>query len=257
MLSRSIKAPELENELKLVNDWVGGKPISEIRSTYWTNKQEDEFGLYVAERLTYKMPWGLNGFLRILAFKLHKEFDELPLAWQFLPSMMKFGVNSVFACWIGSFGVSSRQLAFELAQHYPNPNDNSFTNFLKWLINLPYEFLYKELPVGSVVEKKRLINKMNKMVVGNTQLQSILQRQTVFETSVQGIPYENRASIASLVRLGDQLELQAELDNPLDPSAVSVLFEGKQIGYVRRDTAKILSTEMQSGKEFGSILKSV
>jgi len=256
-LARGIKAREPEDELKLVKDWVGGKSISEIRSTYWTTEQEDEFGEYIADRLIYKMPWGFNGFLRILAYKLHKSYDELPLAWQYLPSMMKFGVNSVFACWIGSFGVSSRQLAFELAQRYPNSNDNSFVSFIKWLINLPFEFLFQELPVGSVAEKKRLVQKINKIVADDTQLQFILQRQTVFESSVQGIPYENRASIAFMVQEGDQLELQAELDNPYDPSAISVLFEGKQIGYVRRDTAKIISREMQSGREFQAIAKTI
>ncbi len=256
-LARGIKAREPEDELRLVKDWVGGKPISEIRPTYWTSDQEDEFGEYIADRLIYKMPWGFNGFLRILAHKLHKNYDELPLAWQYLPSMMKFGVNSVFSCWIGSFGVSSRQLAFELALRYPNSDDNSFVTFIKWLINLPFEFLFQELPVGSVAEKKRFVQKINKVVADDTLLQSILQRQTVFESSVQGIPYENRADIAFLVREGDKLELQAEPDNQYDPSAIRVLFDGKQIGYVRRDTAKIISREMQAGREFRATAKAI
>lgn len=256
-LARGIKAREPEDELKLVKDWVGGRSISEIRSTYWTTEQEDEFGEYIADRLIYKMPWGFNGFLRILAFKLHKNYDELPLTWQYLPSMMKFGVNSVYACWIGSFGVSSRQLAFELAQRYSNSNDNSFVSFIKWLINLPFEFLFQELPVGSVAEKKRLVQKINKIVADDTQLQFILQRQTVFESSVQGIKYGNRAEIAFRVDEGDQLQLETELDNPYDPSAIRVLFEGEQIGYVRRDTAKIISREMQLGREFKAIVKTI
>ena len=256
-LARNIKPLDPDNELQLVHDWVEGKPVSEIRSKYWTIEQEDEFGLYIADRLIYKMPWGFNGFLRILAFKLQKEYDDLPLSWQYLPSMMKFGVNSIFASLIGSFGVSSRQLAFALAQHYPYSHDISFYTFIKWLMNLPFEFLFKELSVGSVVEKKRFVQKINKLVADSTLLQAILQRQTVFETSVQGIPYENRASKASLVREGDKLELQAELDNPYDPSAISVLFEGKQIGYVKRDTAKILSKELQAGREFRAVASAV
>jgi hypothetical protein len=42
-----------------------------------------------------------------------------------------------------------------------------------------------------------------------------------------------------------------------DPSAILVLFEGKQIGYVRRDTAKIISREMQSGREFRAVAKTI
>ncbi len=256
-LARGIKAREPENELKLVKDWVWGKSISEIRSTYWTTEQEDEFGEYIADRLIYKMPWGFNGFLRILAFKLHKSYDELPLAWQYLPSMMKFGVNSVFACWVGSFGVSSRQLALGLAQRYPNTNGNSFTNFIKWLIDLPFEFLFQELPVGSVAEKKRFVQKINRIVADDTQLQFILQRQTEFESSVQGIPYGDRTETAFRVREGDQLLLHAEPDNPYDPSAIRVVFDGRQIGYVQRDVAKIISREMQSGRAFRSYAKEI
>lgn len=256
-LARGIKARELEDELRLVKDWIGCKPIREIRSIYWIADQEDKFGEYIADRLIYKMPWGFNGFLRILAHKLHKNYDEMPLTWQYLPSMMKYGVNSVFACWISSFGVSSRELAFELAQCYPNSNDNSFVTFLKWLINLPFEFLFQELPIGSVAEKKRLVQKINKVIADDTHLQFILQRQTVFESSVQGIPYGDRVSIAFVVREGDKLVLQPEPENQYDPSAICVLFEGKQIGYVRRDTAKFISREMQVGREFRAIVKTV
>ncbi len=108
-----------------------------------------------------------------------------------------------------------------------------------------------------MAEKKRLVQKINKIVADDTLLQSILQRQTVFESSVQGIQYENRAGIAFMVREGDKLELQAEPDNQYDPSAIRVLFEGKQIGYVRRDTAKFISREMQAGREFRAVAKTI
>ena len=103
-LAKGINAREPADELKLIMDWVAGRSIAEIRSTYWTGDEEDEFGRYIADRILYKLPWGFNGFLRILAFKLQTTYDELPLAWQYLPSMMKFGVNSIFACWISSLG---------------------------------------------------------------------------------------------------------------------------------------------------------
>lgn len=256
-LARGINAREPDDELKLVKDWVAGKSISEIRATYWASDQEDEFGEYIADRLIYKMPWGFNGFLRILAFKLQTKYEDLPLAWQYLPSMMKFGVNSVYACWIGSFGVSSRQFAFELARQYPNSNGNSFMSFIKWLINLPFEFLFQELSVGSVAEKKRFVQKINKIVADDTHLQFILQRQTILESSVQGIPYGDRVDTAFKVREQDQLILVAEPDNFYDPSAIRVLYNGRKIGYVQRDKAKFISKEMQLGREFQAHAKEI
>ncbi len=256
-LARGIKAREPEDELRLVKDWVGGKSISEIRSTYWIAEQEDEFGEYIADRVIYKLPWGFNGFLRILAFKLQKKYDELPLAWQYLPSMMKFGVNSVFACWISGFGVSSRQLALVLARHYQLTNDSTFISFIKWIINLDAEFIFQEVPQGSVAEKKRFVQKISRIVADDAQLQFILQRQTVIEATVQGVPYSNRVETALNVREGDHLMLEEEPGNEYDPSAIRVLFEGNQIGYVQRDAAKIISREMQFGREFRATAKDI
>ena len=36
-----------------------------------------------------------------------------------------------------------------------------------------------------------------------------------------------------------------------------MLFDEKQIGYVRRDTAKTISREMQAGREFRAIAKTI
>ena len=160
-LARGIKAREPEDELRLVKDWVGGKSISEIRSTYWIAQQQNQFGEYIADRVIYKLPWGFNGFLRIFTFKLEKKYDELPLAWQYLPSMMKFGVNSVFACWISGLGFSSVQLALVLARHYQLTN-RTFISFIKWIINLDAEFIFQEVPQGSIAEKEEVMQKIHR-----------------------------------------------------------------------------------------------
>ncbi len=237
--TKGTRVPKPEDELKFVKDWVKGKPISEIRSLSWTSEQEDDFGDYIADRVIYKLPWGFNGFLRIVAFKLQKKYDELPL------------------CWICSFGVSSRQLALEVARHYPMENGSSFRSFVKWVVNLPTEFLFQELTVGSIAEKKRLMEKISRIVADDSQLQFILQRQTVLESRVQGIRYDNRADAAIDVPKGDQLLLQADPDNPHDPWAIRVLFNGQHIGYVQRDKAKIISREMQLGRAFQAHAKKI
>ncbi|GHO65547.1 hypothetical protein KSC_044390 [Ktedonobacter sp. SOSP1-52] len=258
MLAKSVNANKPENELELVKDWVQGKHISEIRSKYWSaTDKEDALGEYVADRVIYKLPWGFNGFLRILSFKLQKNYDELPLAWQHLPSMMKFGVNSVFACWVSSFGISSRQLALEVARHYQPTNDAPFMSFIKWLVNLPTEFIFQDLPQGSIAEKKRFIQKISRIVADDAQLQFILQRQTILECFIQGIPYGNRAEVAFRVEVGDELVLQAEPENQFDSSAIRILYEEKHIGYVSRDKAKIISREMRFGKTFRAYAKKI
>lgn len=128
--------------------------------------------------------------------------------------------------------------------------------FVKWVSNLHTEFIFRELTHGSTAEKKRLIQKISRIVADDTQLQFILQRQTIIEAPVQGIPYY-QVSAALQVRVGDQLMLQAEPENEYDRLAVRVVYRGEKIGYVQRDAAKIVSREMHFGRMFRAFAKEV
>jgi hypothetical protein len=238
-----------EDEFDLIRDWVSGKPVSEIRALHWSQGQADSFGGYVADRLIYKLPWGFNGFLCILASKLQLEITDLPLSWQCISSMMKFGVNSPIACWICSFVLSSRKLANNLAAHYPSGSEISIFAFIKWIVNLPNEFIFQDLE-GSKAEKQRLLNRINQTVADDNQIQFILRRSIPLESEVKGISYDNRVVAALGVSLGDQLILEREQDNPNDFNAVRVMFQRACIGYVQRDIARIISREMLIGREF-------
>jgi hypothetical protein len=56
---------------------------------------------------------------------------------------------------------------------------------------------------------------------------------------------------------GDILTFEVEPDNPYDPSAIRLYFNGKQIGSVQRDKAKILSKEIQAGRTFRAAAEEV
>jgi hypothetical protein len=101
---------------------------------------------------------------------------------------------------------------------------------------------------GLVFEKRRLLSVINE-IIPDTELLSFIRSGGVELLSpVQGIPYDGRDVVASLVTEGASLILELEPDNPYDPYAVRVLFDNKQIGYVQRDKAKILSREMNLGR---------
>lgn len=236
------------DEFEIINNWTAGKSISEIRLSSWDAGQIESFSEYIADRVIYKLPWGFNGFLRILAFKLKVEYEDLPMVWQHLPSMAKFGVNDVVACWAGSLGVSSRKMALQVAARYQPENDLSFSNFIKWAVNLPTDLILQELE-GFEFEKRQLLNNLNRIVYDREHLDFIRNQDKTIISAVRGIPYEDRKEAASLVQVGDQLQLELNLDNLYDPYAVQVFFKDKQIGFVQRDKAKIISREMQLGRE--------
>jgi superfamily II DNA/RNA helicase len=258
-LPKNIEYDGTQNELILIQNWINGIPIGELRRSYWNAEKAESFSRYLADRVTYKLPWGINGFLSILAFKRQITYRDLPLSWQHLPAMMKFGVNNIFACWASSLGVNSRSLALQIAERYFHEygdQEPNYGNFTKWFVNLPNDYIFNELNI-SLIERNKLINFRNKVVINDESLQFIRNLGQELESPVRGIPYENRFIAASQVSIGDSLTLEAEFDNPYDRNAVSVLFRGNPIGYVQRDKAKIVSRELQLGRRVEAYATSV
>ena len=253
--SRTVQYDSSEDEFLIVNQWINGTSVHQIKETLWNADGDESFSRYLADQLIYKLPWGINGFLRILAFRLHR---DLPLSWQHLPAMMKFGLNNVFACWVSSLGVTSREISLQVAQQFVSENglNLDYTTFLKWFINLPNEYISNDLN-SPQFQKENLIKIRNKIVIGNESLQFIRNELQVLESPIRGIPYENRAIIASQVSLGDSLNLELELDNTYDPNAVRVLFRNEQVGYVQRDKAKIVSRELQLGRDYQAVASQI
>ncbi|MEM9807998.1 MAG: helicase-related protein, partial [Cyanobacteria bacterium P01_D01_bin.56] len=240
------------NEFSLIRNWVNGVPIRELRNNLWNPNEEENFSRYLADRVTYKLPWGINGFLSILAFKLEREYTDLPIVWQHLPSMIKFGVDNIFSCWASSLGITSRNSALQIGQAYLSENSFQpldYGDFVRWFVNLSNDYIFNEINVSSF-EHSSMFKIRNGIVFGNESLQCLREEIQELESPVRGIQYvDSRLTIASRVREGDVLVLNLELDNPYDPNAVLVSFEGEQIGYVQRDKAVIISRELQLGKQ--------
>jgi helicase len=245
-----------EDEFSLIQAWIEGRSISEIRASIWDHGKSEDLSEYIADRIMYKLPWGFNGFLRILAFKLQMDYEALPIAWQHLPSMIKFGVDDAVACWACSLGVSSRELALQLAVRYQPEKEASFLDFIKWMVNLPTEFIVYELE-GYDFEKQRLLDRISRILPDREHLEFLRNAAQELRSPVQGIRYEDRWSSASGVREGDQLVLEIEPDNPYDRFAVRVIFEGSHIGYVQRAKARIVSREIQLGRDVQSYARVV
>jgi len=65
-------------------------------------------------------------------------------------------------------------------------------------------------------------------------------RLLVQESPLAGYRYAEAADVWPLLRVGDELELSREPDNPHDPNAVRVHWHGWKLGYVpRRDNAAL------------------
>ena len=77
-LDRRVNYAGPENEIVLIEGWVNGIPIGQLRSTVWRPGDSESFSEYIADRIVYKLPWGTHGFLRILAYKLQIRYEQMP-----------------------------------------------------------------------------------------------------------------------------------------------------------------------------------
>jgi hypothetical protein len=65
-------------------------------------------------------------------------------------------------------------------------------------------------------------------------------RMLVQSSPIAGYRYHAAAEVWSELKVGDVLELSREPENPHDPSAVSVSWRGRKLGYVpRRENAAL------------------
>lgn len=256
-LPRNLLYAGPDDEFVLLSEWLNGRPIAELRTFRWNPDNGEGFSRYISDRVTYKLPWGINGFLRLLAHHLQVNFEDLPISWQHLPAMFKFGVNNVLACWICNLGVTTRNLAVQLATLYSNENTNvDFSEIARWFVNLSNEFILNELN-GSDFDIQRVLRVRNQVTIGRELLHSVRNPLQRIESSIAGIPYENRLVFATQVNEGDELLLEPEPNNIYDPYAVRVLFQANEIGYVRRDVARIISRELLLGRELSARVISV
>lgn len=64
---------------------------------------------------------------------------------------------------------------------------------------------------------------------------------------IRGFQHWDGALVISDMKVGDSLDLIAEMDNPYDPQAVAVYFKGVKLGYVPANENELFSTMFHFG----------
>ena len=73
-------------------------------------------------------------------------------------------------------------------------------------------------------------------------------RMLVQRSPLAGLRYGEAAGVWDRLRLGDELELSREPDNPFDANAIRVDWRGRKLGYVPRRDNAALSWAMDRGE---------
>lgn len=222
---------------KIIENWINGVPIQELVSIWKesTKKEVTDFHIFISKALYYLYPWGFSSFLQILAYKLGVEFKELPEDIKNLSSYIKYGLNNPTSCLARSIGIKSRQVSLFI---YEESNFLEGKDFIKWLSNLTKDEI--ELYKLSEFDKENLISVSLKLTPNS-------YRTTInkFEFIIKGTYYNPEWSETSQeIEIGEELSYTREEQNEFDPYAIMILKDGSQLGYVPREYAKLISSEI-------------
>jgi superfamily II DNA/RNA helicase len=270
-ISQSRQELSFDNEYALIESWISGHRITDIRDRVDLSSVDTDINVYISKFLKYSFPWFANGFVSIAAYKLSTNpgdlevaemRKEIPRPWQYLSSFIKYGVETLPACWACSLGVESRQTAQKVSELYDNERDGvlteserNFADFSSWFSNLSNRAV-RNLENDSY-GLRQLYDARNSITGASEHRQFIQNDGTELTGSVVGMNQFDSVDLVLELAPGDQLQLELSPEEVVDPEAILVSAHGQRIGYLDRKNARILSTEMDVGRKVNASVEHV
>jgi superfamily II DNA/RNA helicase len=224
------------NYFSIMQLWIKGNDIQELKSEWLKiNDDVENLNTFLSEALYYLYPWGVTAFLTMLANKLQTTIADFPEGIRYLMSFVKYGLDNPNACLARSLGIKSRYVALFLAHE-----SNSLTgrNFIEWLSNLTIEEIHDWQ-----------ISKFDKENIYDISLKltpvSYREIPTSFDFYIKGTYFsKERRDISRTIRVGEILTYERDYKNQYDPYAIRILKDKSELGFVPREYAKIISSEI-------------
>lgn len=225
----------------IIYSWLNNENIDIIRSIW---KQEittnfKNFYTLLAKGFYYFFPWICNAFILLIAYCFEKDYFDLPEKIRSIPSFLKYGLNNKIACVARECGIKNRETAVYLANESGMLSDK---DFISWLANLPKKKI-DEMPL-SFFEKENVLD-----IVFNLSPKNNTKNLDHFTFDIVGTKYEDNWKYNSLqIVVGDNLTLLRDKENKFDPFAILISKNENVIGYVPREYAKYIATEIDLNK---------
>ena len=260
----------LENEYPLIKSWVSGNKISSIRRDYDLSSRSNDLNIYISKFLKYGFPWFANAFVSILAYSLSEKpsdlevsemREELSQSWQHLASFVKYGVETLPACWACSLGIESRETAQEIAEMYRErtlfvpETDVNFNDFTSWFSHLTNRKI-QDLDTDSY--GRRQLYDARDSITGSSGRREFVQTGGVkLNGRVVEISHFDSSDLVSNLNVGEELQIKIGSGEAVAPNDIVVSARNQHIGYLDRESARILSDEMDIGREISAVVRKI
>ena len=229
---------------ELLSSWCDATPIHEIAADLGEDPQD--LTEFVEDWLSYRLPWGVSGYLRIASFEISSPISS-PLAKN-VAGMLKFGLPSPEAVWAMSAGVVSRGASVAVADAFLSQRiERSPIQFRRWLSRLNPDSLSDRLKLtGSELESTaRAILRAQP----NEHLRRLDEGMSLlpFETRCTPMPSAYRSGLVYEVEEHQQLSLERDRDSKLNRNAVFVSLREQRLAPLPVDAARALAPELDTG----------
>ena len=225
------------NYKNIINLWINNGSVGEIHSLWNLEIKTDfkYFYILLARGLFYLFPWICNAFIILIAYLFEKDYFDIPEKIRSIPTFLKYGLNNRISCVARECGIKNRETAIYLANESHKTIDK---DFITWLANLT-KFEIDKMPLSSFEKENILDVSFNLTPKNNT------YDQRNFTVSIVGTKYDEQWKKNSKhVAIGDKLTLIRDKDNKYDPFAILVAYNECILGYIPRENAKYMATEM-------------
>lgn len=225
------------NYKNIINLWINNGSVGEIHSLWNLEIKTDfkYFYILLARGLFHLFPWICNAFIILIAYLFEKDYFDIPEKIRSIPTFLKYGLNNRISCVARECGIKNRETAFYLANESHKTTDK---DFITWLANLT-KFEIDKMPLSSFEKENILDVSFNLTPKNNT------NEQRNFTVSIVGTKYDEQWKKNSKhVAIGDKLTLIRDKDNKYDPFAIFVVYNECILGYIPRENAKYMATEM-------------
>ncbi len=225
--------------------WLTGIPVREMP------REEDVSGGLLSKTIedlyVRKVPWGINSLYILAEQDIEARRDPLPGYLRYLPGLARYGVPTPEAAICRAVGVSDRTSAIRLAEACPHRNNPLDVDVvLDWLARLSLDDFNAIL--GERETALRVYEEIQEAQLGNPGAGKFREGEWD-NVEVRGVRYHTDIETIRSIKVGDELLLIREPENPRDANAIEVLVAETQamIGYLDRDYARILAPLLDEG----------
>lgn len=234
---------------------MSGRTIEDLRAAHGTSLGTTDpmrFSACLERLIVRDLPWVLSAAVELLRLRLDEDWAPPPSLGA-LPSMAKFGLDSVEACYAASVGFRRRTTARTMGAAFAANGGGTLPPFLAWLGGFAPEDV-RQLS-GTLEDPEAFVHRLAVVTCDRAALRLLARGEGVIRAPLRGLGYNRRGEHLARVDIGASIVLQRERENPHDPHAILVRdADGADLGYVSREVARGLAPLLESGQAAQAVL---